>query len=220
MRNVRDLRRLQRAALRRLSRLRVTAEAAVTATPHTEERETGTTLVVIELYNCWYSVSRALYLSSAFRARGGDGKRITLNVTASATVDAALTHAIAKTKPRTAQLKRPPWSWADEPSWAKTSVLLDTLDAIGASNRPTVVTALGLPAKVLDHLPTFRHFFAHRNRDTARRLRPLIGSYAISPALRATEALSIPAGGPGGRRPQPLLLDWIDEVNSVVEILV
>jgi hypothetical protein len=176
--------------------------------------------VVVELYNCWHSVSRCLYLSSAFRARDGAGARISLTVANSADVDAALTHAISRTRAYLLTYKSPPWGWSDEPFWAQTGVLLDAMDEIGASNRGTIATALGVPNKVLGHLPKFRHFFAHRNRQTANRLRPLISSYSISPGLRPTDALATPASGPSGPRPQPLLLDWVDDVHNVVALIV
>ena len=220
MRIVRDLRRLQVAGNSRLTRLHAIATAATVAPQGSRDRSTGVSFVVVELYNFWYSMSRCLYLSSAFRARDGNGKRITLDVGASKDVDTALTLAIARTRPRIAERKQPPWSWGDEPYWVNTGVLLDSLEGIGASNRPTVAAALALPSKVFSHLSPFRHFCAHRNRQTARRLRPLIASYSISPALPATDALATPASGPDGQRPQVLLLDWVDEVHNVVSLIV
>jgi hypothetical protein len=220
MRAVRDLRRLQAAGLGRLARLYDTADHAVSSPVGSLERETEIAYVVVELYNCWHSLSRSLFISSAFRARDGSGKRIALTVPESTDVDAALTHGIAKTKPWTARKKQPPWSWSDEPSWARTGVLLDCLDAIGASNRPLVTAGLSVTTKVFGHLPTFRHFFAHRNLDTVRKLRQPIASYAIAPSLRPTDALATPASSPKGLRPQPLLLDWVDDVRNVVTLIV
>jgi hypothetical protein len=185
------------------------------------ERETGVTHCVLELHNCWYSISRSLYLSSAFRARDGNGARITLaHVPQATSMDDALGHAIGRAKPRLFSRRSPPWTWSDEPSWSKAKVLLDSLDELGASNLPTVTAALSLPGATIDNLGPFRNFFAHRGEDTARKLRPLLSRYAISPTLRATEALAMRASGPQGQRPQPLLVDWIDDVRNVVALIV
>jgi hypothetical protein len=221
VRPTRDLRRLQRAGLRRLDRLRSIAVAATGPTAFAVERETGVTHCVIELHNCWYSFSRSLYLSSAFRARDQRGSRITLTkVPGAKSVDDALTHAIRRLKPAAFKRRRPPWTWTDEPSWASSKVLLDSLDEIGASNLPTVTAALSLPGATIDNLTPFRHFFAHRGEDTAHKLRPLLAPYAISPALRATEALAMRASGPQGQRPYPLLVDWIDDITNVITLIV
>jgi hypothetical protein len=221
MRPSRDLRRLQGACLKRLDRLRSVAVIATAAGAPPVERETGVTTVVLELYNCWYSLSRSLYLSSAFRAREPGGGRVQLlAVPCARTVDEALGHAIRRNKPAVFARRKPPWTWADEPSWASSKVLLDSLDEIGASNLPTVSAALSIPVATIDNLAPFRHFFAHRGRDTVRRLRPLVSPYAISPTLRPTEALCAHAGGAGGLRPQPLLVDWVDDVVNVVSLLV
>ena len=222
MRATRDLRRLQRAGLNRLERLRSIAVDATAANAAPAVRETGVAYCAIELYNCWYSISRSLYLSSAFRARGQSGTRISLaNVATAASVDDALTHAIRRSKPWVVRRGRtPPWRWGDEPSWALASVLLDGLDEIGASNRPIVAAALSLPGATIANLTPFRHFFAHRSRDTAQPLRLLLARYAISPALGATEALATRASGPSGQRPHPLLVDWIDDVINVTTLLI
>ena len=217
MRATRDLRRLQGAALSRLERLRAIAVTATRPPASSTQRETGVSYCVIELYNCWYSFSRSLYLSSAFRARDQTGSRISLtNVPVATSVDGALTYAIRRAKPWVAKNRQPPWNWSDEPGWARAGVLLDGLDEIGASNRATVAAALSLAGSTIAHLPPFRHFVAHRSEDTARRLRPLLAPYAISPALHATQALATRASGAKGQRPQPLLVDWIDDITNII----
>lgn len=221
MRPTRDLRRLQGAGLKRLDRLRGIAMSCTSPTASVVELETGVAYCVVELYNCWYSISRSLYLSSAFGARDGGGTRITLaNVPRAVSVDDALTHAIRRSKPWLMNRRQPPWTWIDEPSWANAAVLLDALDEIGASNRATVAAALSLPGATVANLVPFRHFMSHRGEDTARRLRPLLARYAISPSLRATKALATRASGTQGLRPFPLLVDWVDDVQNIITLIV
>ncbi len=215
MRINRDLRSMQRTAVGRLRRLRDVAVACSSPTAAPRDRELGVTYSVVELYNLWYGFSRSLYLSAAFGARDGTGSRVALTVTPRPrTVEEALTHAI-RLRP-SHKTRNPPWRWQDEPSWARTKILLDSLAAIGASNGVQVSAALSSTSRVFDELEPFRHFFAHRGRDTRQRLPPVVRAHSIPVTLRPTEALLTPATVLGVLRPQPLLLDWIDDVNDVV----
>ncbi len=222
MRLTRRLRRLQASALRRLSRLRAVALRASVGNLTTMDREAIVTYAVIELLSCWSSFSRYLYLSTAMGALDGQETPITLGVPRSTSVGAAMTHAIAKNKPWVvANKKGPPWTWSDEPSWARTSVLLNSLDAISSSNRPKVVAGLAFQTYVFAHLPDFRNFFAHKNEDTARKLPAYTAVYLIPANLRATEVLLRHAADPSGTpRPQALILDWVDDITTVVSLVI
>jgi hypothetical protein len=185
------------------------------------DREALVTYVVIELLSCWSSFSRYLFLSTAMGALDGQETPINLGVPQSTSVDAAMTHAIARNKPWVVTKKGPPWTWSDEPSWARTSVLLNSLDAIGSSNRPKVVAGLAFQTNVFAHLPDFRNFFAHKNEDTARKLPAYTAVYLIPANLRAAEVLLRHAGDPSGTpRPQALILDWVDDVTTAVTLVI
>lgn len=218
MRPILDLRLLQRSGLRRLSRLRVLASAATLprALPH--ERETRITYCVLELHSFWFSFSRALFLSAAFGARDAAGSRVALSkVARPANIGDAMTHAIRRLKPHLLKDGRtPPWSWYEEPKWSEPTALLASLDEIGASNRPRVVAGLSVPTRVFDDLPEFRNFYAHKTEDTARRVPPIAAVYAIPPKLPPSQMLLSLASG----RPQPLLLDWIDDVANAVTFVI
>lgn len=176
---------------------------------------------IVELYNLWFGFSRNLYLSTAFAARDGSGKRIELaSIATAGSVDEALTHAIRRTKPNTHKKGSPPWRWADEPSWGRTKILLDSLDEIGASNCQIVSNGLSTLTPVFAHLPRFRHFYAHRNEDTARGLEGILMNYGIAPDMHASVSLMQAANIRGVQRPQPLLLDWIDDVTNVISLVV
>ncbi len=178
----------------------------------------GVTYCVLELYNLWYSFSRSLYLSAAFGARDGSGVRVAVAVSRPGTVDDALTHVI-RLNPRHAT-KSPPWMWMHEPNWANTTNLLSALNAVGASNTSQVSAGLSAPSTVFGGIIPFRHFFAHRGRDTLQNLHAIILPYSISPTLRPTEVMLSRAVVLGVPRPQSLLLDWIDEVLNTIAIAI
>jgi len=206
---------MQRAAVGRLRRIRAVAVACSLPTATARDRELGVTYSVVELYNLWYGFSRSLYLSAAFGARDATGLRVALTVTPRPrTVEEALTYAI-RLRP-SHKTRNPPWRWQDEPSWARTKILLDSLAAIGASNGVQVISALSSTSRVFDELEPFRHFFAHRGKDTLQRLPTVVRAHSIPVSLRPTDALLTPATVLGVLRPQPLILDWIDDVNDAV----
>jgi hypothetical protein len=181
--------------------------------------EAGIVYCVLELDSFWRSFARSLFLSTAFRAKDGSGGRVTLSVPTPGTVDDALTHAIHRIRP-TVKKKAASWSWLDEPNWSRSSNLLDSLDEIGASNRPTVVAGLSIPTRVFDDLTVLRNFFAHRNEDTAGRVPSVARSYSIAPTMRPSDVLRSRASGASGLRPQVLLLDWIDDMVNAVSLAI
>lgn len=225
MRQGRDLRRVQDSALGRISRLRAVADLAAASRSlkpsSLHQRDELVAFTVLELYNLWFGFSRALFLSTAFRARDGSGHRVVLSrVRSAASVDEALGHAIRRVKPRTFRQRQAPWNWVDEPSWGVARVLLDSLDELGASNYVTVSAGLSASPTVFVHLAKFRHFYAHRGRETAVSLRGPIGSYAIPARTHPSEALMTAVTRGGITRPQPLLLDWCDAVRDAVELVI
>jgi len=217
VRIVGDLRSLQKSSRSRLRRIRQVALDATVPGASPVLRDLSVTYCVIELYNLWYSFSRFLYLSAALGARDGAGVRVTVRrVAPPHTVEDALTHAI-RLRPRY-QRANPPWNWTQEPRWADTSVLLNCLSTIGASNRQQVGIGVSAPSTVFGELTPFRHFFAHRGRETLRNLIPHVRGHSISTSLRPTDALLTAAIVIGIPRPQPLLLDWVDEVINAVDL--
>lgn len=215
MRAESDLRKLRADAERRLRRLRVGATTAISAPE--PEREALVTHCVVELYNCWHAFSRSLFLSSAFRARDGNGQRVRVTaLSGSSSIDDALGIAIRRNKPALYKRKKPPWTWQDEPAWASPQVLLASLDELGASNRPVVSSGISGHTNFFDGVTRARHFYAHRNKDTIARVRPVFRSAGIGPKVRPSVALLSTAVSRGAPRPQVLLLDWIDDAFNAV----
>lgn len=215
-----DLVVLQRVALRRAARLRLIAAECALPDSSNPDREARVTYCVIELCTLWYGFARALFLSSALSARDSTGNRV--SVTASPrpkTIDDALTYAIKRLLPRK-RSSNPPWSWWDEPNWSKTSVLLNSLDAVGCSNRTQVAAALSTETAVFDYLRVMRNFYAHRGKSARQELRPMAVTYSLPPTIHPSGALLLRARHNGVLRPQPLLLDWIDDVSNSLSLAV
>ena len=228
MRASKDLRHLQSSGLARVARLRayVSAELVAVASDRSSQglRRTDAVLAfaTIELDNLWTGIARSLYLSTAFRARDGSGKPVDLSkATTARTTDEALTHAIRRNKGATYKARRAgPWEWRDEPSWWRSRTLLESLDALGASNYQRVSQALGVSPNVFENLHHFRNFYAHRSANTRVALLPALQELDIPTTLTATQALASPAPAPEGVRPQPLILDWLDDMRDTIELLV
>lgn len=219
MRPTRDLRRLRRAALARVDRLSGFVLDAATTPAENPRRDQLTAYSVVELYNGWYGFSRSLFVSVCLGARDITGSRVSLaNAARSATTQDALTHAVRRFNPKRYKNGSPPWKWSDEPAWADSAVLLHALDQVGASNYSVVSAALSQPgaSPVLAHLPAFRHFYAHRGEATRVRASGHALSYALSPLLSPTELLNSHGALEGVTRPQPVLMDWIDDVRAIV----
>lgn len=203
----------------RLDRLSGVIFDAATTPADQPRRDQLTAFCVVELYNGWYGFSRSLYVSACLGARDGSGSRVSLaKAPRSATDQDALTHAVRRCKPGRFKGGRPPWRWLDEPSWANSAVLLSALDEVGAANYGIVSAALSQPgaSPVLDHLSDFRHFYAHRGEGTRRQASRHALSYALSPILSPTELLNSHAAQNGLTRPQPVLMDWVDDLRAIV----
>lgn len=211
---------LQRTALRRAARLRLIAAECALPSSINPDREARVTYCVIELHTLWDGFSRALFLSSALSARDSTGRRVSVAATPRPrTVDDALTHAIRRLKPGLRK-RNPPWSWGDEPKWSYTNVLLDSLDAVGCSNRSQVAVALSTQTAVFDYLRVMRNFYAHRGKSARQKLHPIAVTYSLPPTMHPSGALLLRARLGGVLRPQPLLLDWVDDVINTLSLAV
>jgi hypothetical protein len=223
----RDLRRLQDSGVSRVARLRDSVEECITSpvVRTSSDRDRYVSQGIIELHNLWYQFSRCLYLSSAFRARDGSGSRIALaKVGTARSMEDALTHAIRRTKIRAYQKKAgkasPMWTWSDEPPWASSKILLDTLDEIGASNYQTVAAGLSTPTAVAPHLTRVRNFYAHRSKGTSTNLGGVFNSYLLPANEHPSVTLLRHARSGGVPRPQPLILDWIDDIAGAITLVI
>lgn len=228
MRPSTDLRKLQHSSVARISRLRdgartvLSAAASADTTSSSCRPEPFLAYVVIELDNLWASTARSLFLSAAFCARDGTGMEVTLSVVPKpGSTNEALAHAIRRCRPtRYRAGSTRPWTWNDEPLWWDQRTLLDCLEELGASNFPQVVSALSASPAVFSHLHVFRNFFAHRGKDTRERVIRSLQQLHFPRHYTAAQALMTPVRTPDGIRPQPLILDWLDDLHDTVDLLV
>ena len=224
MRPSKDLRILQRNGLGRVMRLDgyMRFWLPTAGRQHGRLTDEAVAFVVIELDNLWAGVARSLFLSAAFCARDGSGKRVQLSKVGEArSAQEALDHAIRRAG--RARHRRPPggsWKAYDEPTWWKARTLLEVLDEIGASNYNTVSVAMNLAAGTFPHLHSFRNFYAHRSKGTREALVPGLRRLRFPTTYTATRALTSPATLRRGRRPQPLILDWLNDIRNTIESLV
>lgn len=224
MRPTRNLQNLQRSALLRTDRLHAYISPLLTASYPAGLRsiDSAVAFVVIELDNLWAGTARSFFLSVAFCADDGKGHRVHLsNAPRARTTDEALTHAIRRCKPsRYKPGQRGPWDWSDEPGWWNPTTLMESIDEIGASNRLQVSKAMSTSPGAFAHLHTFRNFYAHRSEGTRTEIVGRLRRLLFPTTYTATAALTSPRIEHGVIRPQPLILDWLDDVRNTISMLV
>ena len=113
--------------------------------------------------------------------------------------------------------RRQPQNWhrRDEPPWHVPDTLINSCDEIGCCNYIEIQNAFSIQTKVFDHLRAFRNFYAHRNDETAIKTQKIAQQYTIPLPRHPSEILWSPAY----RRPQILILDWIDDLDTIVQFL-
>ena len=206
----RDLRILQHRSLERVARLRGVVDESLLRVDSSRNRSDTASIdhaiayTIIELDNLWAGTARSLFLSAAFRARDGSGTRVELSkVPQPSDAAEALKHAGGR---------------ADR--WWKQRSLLRALENVGASNAPQVQMALNATPNVFEYLHTFRNFYAHRGHGTRQKLEASLRKLQFPRHYSATRALISPRPTRGRPRPQPLVLDWLDEMRTTIELLV
>jgi hypothetical protein len=176
---------------------------------------------VIETLNTWAGFARSFYLSCVFRARRASGTRVTLGKeTHIRRPEQAIAFAVLTIR-GTGYVKgrKGAWRWSDEPKWYDPAVITRISPRLALSNHSQIQKAFGVPTAAFSEMPVLRNFYAHRNEDTANRVRGLIAAsyagYGFSHRTNPSELLC--ARLPG--RPQNLLADHISDIRSVVALL-
>ena len=195
---------------------------AVSPIPQDSHVDASVGFVIIELDNLWAGISRSFFLSVAFCARDGNGIRVQLSkVSKARSTDEALTHAIRRCKPwRYRRGSNGPWTWRDEPLWWNPQTLLDAIDEIGASNYQQVSAAMSATPSAFSYLHTFRNFYAHRSKGTRTGIITHLRRLQFPTTYTATAALTTPIVQQGQIRPQPLVLDCLDDIRNTILLLV
>lgn len=169
------------------------------------------TFVALDLHNTCATFLRSYYLSSATGARLKTGEAVS---TAHPFADQndALTfavHLIGRGR------GRGPWQRRQEPAWHDSTAFLRIINGAGCSNAMDVNAAWSIQTEALAHLTRARHYVAHRNAETAIRLRQLSQAYGV-PAPQEPDSLLLMRGR---GRPQPIIEDWIDDLEAVFSLM-
>lgn len=214
MRPSRRFRLLQAATEARLYRLRKVAVEASLAFP-APHGKLGIAFATVELLNTWTEFVRSYFLSCILRPVRIRGGRVVATLFTGTTFNDAIGVAMARHKRHTRVPASGIWPRRDEPAWHDPHILRTSCADIGCSNLSDIEAALSMPTRALTDLPVYRNFFGHRNHATAASARNLASHYGIPGYRHPREILkSLPS-----RRPEPLVVDWIDDVNIIVEFL-
>lgn len=210
----------------RLSRLKLLMQTCGVAHGSNYAAETGRkySYIVIESMNCWVLFSRNFLISAALGAYTRNNGRVTSNFNRQSTLQDVIIDAAIFENPRLASSGRPTRIHPrQEPTWHDPAVITRLSTALGLSNSVTVSQALSLNATFMRDLPPIRNYFAHKNEDTAERVRQIgrqhgISGYAGTSSRKKTPIAVI--ASPALGRPQSILKDWIDEMATTASLMV
>lgn len=215
MRQERSLERLVRAVKKSLRRLRHDVAMAYQV-GNVRYNETVVSRVTIEALNIWANFSRSFYLSGILCPRRIGGTRIGV-YTPRVSEQVAIENAIITWRPhlsrRVAQGGR--WHRREEPTWHDPQLLQSICTAAGFSNMSEIQAAFSSGYRVFRDLPVVRNYFAHRNRYTRQAAVNIASFYGIPAFGRPSDILMRRPL----RRPQSLVLEWIDELEFTSEYL-
>lgn len=149
-----------------------------------------------------------------FHARTASGHRITTNQ-APATSNDALGLAIHFWRRTAVPHQNGTWDRRKEPVWHDPTTLLTLSTVFAFSNKSAIQAALSTQSRTLIDLPVARNFYAHRAQATLLAALSLAPHYGIPIQKNLSGLLlSRPIN-----RTQPLILDWIDDIDFAVEML-
>lgn len=212
MRPSRKLCKLHRAAMRRLARLKYMIHRA--GGVFREDAEARIAFVTIEARNAWANFVRSYYLSCMFCAVTIGGNRLSPGTSGLSEND-AIGHAVSHWSPRAQPKADGSWNRRDEPPWHDHNQLIQIWRSEGFSNIADIEAAFSTGMRTFSDLPVFRNFFAHRSRGTEEAARNLAPRYGIARTKRPSDILlSRPLG-----RPQPLILEWMDQISFTIDFL-
>ena len=178
------------------------------------ERERKISFAVINLQNAWTNFVRAFYLSCVFGARTKSAVRVRPS-SVFPDANAAIGFAIRLFRPHASPNTFGQWHRRDEPVWHDPATLLRLSTNLGLQNDGKIQAAFSLNLYVFSDLPVVRNFFAHRNQSTEQAAQMASQHYGIISSLRPSRML---AANPL-RRPQCLMLEWLDELRITADFL-
>lgn len=202
-------------ALRRRSRLRLLRLRSILRDSYSllqhDAALAAAAFVSIDGLNLWSEFARS-YLRFALRHdETRSGVPITTGFPRGTTLEQALVQIPSV-------LRRPPGATLTrlhEPAWHSRRSYLKTARLAGLSTLAQVEAALALPLRFTEDLPVARNFFAHKNSETAEKVRNLARRYSMARVKHPCDLVLGVAPG----RPVVVLEDWLAEIEMVIEIM-
>ncbi len=199
--------RLRRRARSRLMQFRSLLSDALQESPRRAHEAAA--YITMEGLNLWAEFAREYFRCALRNEMTRTGRILTTRFPKGTSIDNALRQipTVLRRNPA-CQLRR-----MDEPAWHSRRAFLKVVRLAGLSSVQQVVASLAIPAKFTEHLYVARNFFAHRNEETANKVRRLGPRYAI---LKVQHPCDLILGTEPGR-PVVVLEDWLAEIEAVID---
>ena len=168
--------------------------------------------VTLECHSMFANFARSYFLSCTISTRRETGPEITCIPTI-VTFNDAISACMRRCKHKVWLSGN--WTRRDEPPWHQPKTLIDSCHEINCSNYTDIIAAFSVPTRVFNDLTKFRNYFAHRNEYTFGFTKVVANHYSIPTHHHPSKILCTQAYG----RPQVLMLDWIDDIEVIIEFL-
>jgi len=205
---VKRLSRLDRRICRRLAIFRKTA--ADLPLLDTRGADILASFLSIEATNLWAEFTRTYVMFGLSGSVTAGGHRIRTRFPSGTPLDVALAQ-----MPQVLKRPTPTPTRRDEPPWHSRGEFLRTITLANFTNIAQITAALSLPSTAIDHLPTVRNFYAHRNEDTVFKVRRLALRYALPRFNHPTDFLRTRIPG----RPATVFEEWLAELEAVISAM-
>jgi hypothetical protein len=174
------------------------------------ERTRRLTFLTVDLHNYCRVFLRGYYVASATGAWLSTGQQATSPLGMKREID-AINFAVAAKGLKGSG----PWRMRDEPAWHDVPMFLRIMNLSKCSTAPGTNAAWSIGTSSMLHLTFVRNYFAHRNRETAVRVKSLGSAYRLGQVNRPEDVLLSRARG----RPQIVLEDWLDDLETVIKLM-
>lgn len=213
MRASRSLQKLHDTLEYRVRRLEKIFDAMMAAKTVDDRR---VSYIIVEVQTLWANFSRHYYLScSTLKPVGKGGNTIQPSGGSLASERDALLYAIQSLRDKHAHKRALEGSRImprDEPTWHEKATILKLSASLKLSNDARIINAFSYPTSFFRDAVTVRNFYAHRNRDTADKVKGLaMRQYGGVVVSSATELVASQLPG----RAEPLASEWLRDVRSI-----
>ena len=208
-----NLKHLRKSVNNNFSRIQKLVLSA-SSTGNQKQLNLSISYATIEGGNNWANFIRSFYLSMVIGTKRESGRKIQLG-NQPASINNAIGIAVRHCRKSAIPNSRGIWRRRDEPAWFQPNILIALAKIIQADNLAELYSAFSIQTRVFADLPVFRNFFAHRNQQTAETAARKAPNYGIPSNRHPEDILMSRALG----RPQPIILDWLDDLKIVCEML-